>query len=140
MAKGNYLITGAAMAAVVVMTSADAKSPPPPAEVASRWESYFADSSYSYYRDPAIVRDGTNASLWKVSVPTPSMSKLGVPTIYERVTYDCAGKRKKIMEMKRFKADGSIQPPPEKDVKLDSWFPTLSASDTLLQNEVCSSI
>ena len=80
MAKGNYLITGAAMAAVVVMTSADAKSPPPPAEVASRWESYFADSSYSYYRDPAIVRDGTNASMCNESEPTPSMSKLGVPT------------------------------------------------------------
>ena len=140
MANRNGLIMGAAMAAVVVMTSADAKSPPPPAEVASRWKSYFADSSFSQYRDPAIVRDGTNASLWKVSVPTPYMSKLGVPTIYERVTYDCVGKRKKIMEIKRFKADGSIQPPPEKDVKLDSWFPTLSASDTLLQGEVCSSI
>ena len=139
MAKRNFLVTGAAMAAVVVMTSAHAKPPPPPAEVASRWKSYFADSSYSYYRDPAIIRDGTNVSLWKVSVPTPSMSKLGVPISYERVTYDCVGKRKKIMEMKRFKADGSILRPPEKDVKLDSWFPTLSASDTLLQGEVCSS-
>ena len=140
MAKTHIIFGGAAMALLIVMTSVHAQSAPPsPAEVAARWKSYFGSSSFRYYRDPVVVRQGTYASVWTVSVPTSSMSKLGVPTIYQRVTFDCTTKRKKIMEIKRFKADGSIQAPPAKDVKLDNWFPTLSVDDTILQKEVCLS-
>lgn len=131
-------MAAAAVAASLVSIQANAQSVPSPTEVAARWKNYLSDISFTYYRGPTISRDGSNTTVWKVSIPTPSMSKIGVPAIYEKATYDCAGKRKKIVEIQRFKADGSPLSSPANDVKPNNWAPVLSASDAALQAAVCA--
>jgi hypothetical protein len=133
-----FLVIAAALAAAGGTSAAHAKSPPSPAEVSKSWKKYLTDSGYNHFRAPTSVRNGSEVTIWQVSIPLPSMAELGVPTLYQRVTYDCVGKRKKIMEITRLKADGSVQPPPEKDVKLDRWTPTMGGSDFVLQTEVCA--
>lgn len=128
----------AAVAASLVSVQANAQSLPSPTEVAARWKTFLSDTSFTYYRGPTVSRDGSNATVWKVSIPTPSMSKIGVPATYEKATYDCAGKRKKIVASQQFKADGSPHPNPGNIAKLDHWAPVLSASDAALQALVCA--
>ena len=128
----------AAVAASLVSVQANAQSVPSPTEVSARWKTFLSDTSFTYYRGPTVSRDGSNATVWKVSIPTPSMSKIGVPAIYEKATYDCAGNRKKIVASQQFKADGSPHPNPGKIAKLDHWVPVLSASDAALQALVCA--
>ncbi|MCA1196410.1 hypothetical protein K9B35_00375 [Sphingomonas sp. R647] len=128
----------AAVAVSLLGVQANAQSVPSPTEVAARWKTYLSDTSFTYYRGPTVSRDGSNATVWKVSIPTPSMSKIGVPATYEKATYDCAGKRKKIVEFHGFKADGSPHSNPGNIVKLDHWARVLSASDTALHAAVCA--
>lgn len=134
----DFRAIGAAAAALLIGVQANAQSVPSPSEVAARWRTYLSDTSFTYYRGPTISRDGSNATVWKVSIPTPSLSKIGLGAIYEKATYDCAGKRKKILEFRHFKADGSPHPNPGDAVKLNHWAPALSASDVALQTAVCA--
>lgn len=135
----KYRTVAAAVVVSLVGFHANAQSVPSPTEVAARWKAYLTDTTFTYYRGPTISRDGSNATVWKVSIPTPSLSKIWLGAIYERATYDCAGKRKQIVEFQRFKADGSPQTNSDNVVKLNHWAPVLSASDTALQAAVCAS-
>ena len=126
-------------AAASIAAGASAQAPfPPPAEVKASWPRFTADSFYTHYRSPEIVRSGSSASVWKMAEPAPSMSKIGVPTLYSRLEFDCAGGRKKILAIARFNADGSVKPPPDKDVELNKWFPVMDAADHVLLKLVCA--
>ncbi len=125
-------------AATLAATAGAAQAPfPPPAQVMATWPRFSADGFYTHYRQPEIARSGSGAILWKMSEPTPSMSRIGVPTIYTRLEFDCATSRKKILAIARFKADGSVKPPPDKDVELNKWFPVMDAADHVLLKVVC---
>ena len=127
-----------AAVASLIGVQANAQSVPSPTEVAARWKAYLTDTSFTYYRGPTITREGSNVTVWKVSVPTPSMSKIGVPAIYEKATYDCTGKRKKIVEAHQLKVDGAAHSNTGSGAKLNNWAPVLSASDVALQTAVCA--
>jgi hypothetical protein len=127
-----------AAATLATATAAGAQTPPAPkAEVLAKWPNFASDSSYSYYRQPVVTRKGSSATVWKMAEPTPSMAKIGVPTIYSRLEFDCAAKRKKILAIARFNADGSVKPPPAADVALDKWFEILDAADSALFQDLC---
>jgi hypothetical protein len=126
-------------AATLVANGAFAQTPPPPkAEVLARWPNFSSDSFYAHYRDPKVTRSGSSVTLWKMAEPTPSMSKIGVPTLYTRLEFDCAGQRKKILAIARFNADGSVKPPPAQDVALDKWFQVIDGADIVLMKLVCA--
>lgn len=138
MAAKSGITKAIALAGIMFAAPAMAE-PPAPAEVIANWKSYLSDSVFTYYRDPVAVRDGTQVTVWKISVPIPSMLKIGAPIGYEQATYDCSGKRKKIAGYKRFNADGSARPVAAGEVKFDQWSPVQSASDLTLQEQVCAS-
>ena len=130
------LLFGAATLATA--GGACAQTPPAPkAEILAKWPKFASDSSYSHYRQPVVTRKGANAAVWKMAEPTPSMAKIGVPTIYSRLEFDCAAKRKKILAIARFNADGSVKPPPADDVALDKWFEILDSADYALFQDLC---
>lgn len=125
-------------AATLAATGGAAPAPfPPPDQVRATWPQFAADGFYTHYRQPRIARSGSSATLWKMAEPTPSMSKIGVPTIYSHLEFDCEGRRKKILAIARFNADGSVKPPPEKDVELNKWFEVMDAADHVLLKVVC---
>ena len=127
-----------AATAFAVAGGAGAQTPPKPkAEVLAKWPKFAADSAYSYYREPVVVRKGSSAILWKMAEPTPSMASIGLPTMYSRLEFDCSAKRRKILALVRLNADGSVKPPPAQDVALDKWFDILSAVDYALFQEIC---
>lgn len=125
-------------AATLAATGGAAQAPfPPPAQVKAAWPQFTADGFYTHYRQPEVTRSGSGAIVWKMAEPTPSMSKIGVPTIYSHLEFDCVGSRKKILAIARFNADGSVKPPPDKDVELNKWFPIMDAADHVLLKVVC---
>ena len=131
-------IAALAVATAVLSAGASAQTPfPPPAQARASWPQFTADSFYTHYRKPEIKRSGSSAIVWKMADPSPSMSKIGVPTIYAHLEFDCVGGRKKILAIARFKADGSVQPPPDKDVELNKWFPVMDAADHVLLKVAC---
>lgn len=113
-------------------------APAPKAEVLARWPNFSSDSFYAHYRDPKVTRSGSSVTLWKMAEPTPSMREIGVPTIYSRLEFDCVGQRKKILAVARFNVDGSVKPPPAKDVEFNKWFQVIDAADLVLMKLVCA--
>ena len=125
--------------AMLAATGGAAQAPfPPPAKVMATWPQFTADSFYTHYRQPEVTRSRSGAILWKMAQPSTSMSKLGVPTLYTQLEFDCATIRKKILAIARFNADGSVKPPPDKDVELNKWFPVMDAADHVLLKVVCA--
>ena len=124
--------------AMLAATGGAAQAPfPPPAKVLATWPRLLEDTTHTYYREPEIARSGTSAIVWRMAQPTPSMSRIGVATIYTRLEFDCATGRRKILAIAYFNADGSPKPPPAKDVELNKWFDTIAAADIVLLKQVC---
>jgi hypothetical protein len=132
------MIVLAFAAAMVAASGASAQTSfPPPAKVIATWPRLLEDTTHTYYREPEIARSGTSAIVWRMAQPTPSMSRIGVATIYTRLEFDCATGRRKILAIAYFNADGSPKAPPAKDVELNKWFDTIAAADVVLLKQVC---